>query len=316
MTSAPSAPPPSDPGVERTGVRAAVAGALAVGLVLVVAVASTADRLPVGGSSGHLGLPTPLTATLASAAAVGAVLAVELVLAGLLYGRLFLSRPGAQGARVGGWRRLLESLGPFVFVLMVVGLVILLRRFAQVRKRAPVPFAPRPHAPLGRGGFTVSGRAGFLTWSDAVLVATAVTLAVVAIATILWVRRMRQARRAETAEEGAPPEGDGGGIGPARHRPPRSPREAIWCALADLEDRCAAWGTARRPHEVPETFLGRALPGPAGSGPPAGRLTSLYQAARFSDHPVDQGTARSAAAAAAELGRSLHRLRSEAPDDG
>jgi len=307
-----SAPSPADSGGRRGA--AAVAGGLAVALLLVVAGASSADRLVTSRAPERLGLPRPLTLGLSSLGAVAVILAIELVLAALVYGRLFVSwsRPGAEGRRLGGWRRLVESLGPFVFVLSVVGLVILLHQVARVRAHPP-PAGGAPGLARGAHRLTLgSGRAGFLSWGDAALIATVVAALVILVGAIVLIRRVRRPSR--VGEEGDPVRAGGRSLLPPRHRAPRTPREAVWCALADLEERVAAAGAGRRAHEGPQAFLGRAVPTPPGPDAPAAQLVDLYHRARFSPHPVDDGAARSARAAAHQLGSRLHRERG--PGDG
>ena len=315
---APAQVPPSAPRGSRRGraTRAVLVGTGTLGLLLVVAAASSADRLLVPTAPAHLTLPTPLTGGLATLGAVGLVLAIELVLAALVFSRLFVTRPGPQGQRLGAWRRILESMGPFVFVVLVVVLITVLQQFAGVRRRPPSAAAANGvgrglRALRGAGG----GQAGFLSWNQAVVVATVVAAGLIAAATLVWVARLRAQRRVARALGADSAEPAAWSLHRTRRRSPRTPSEVIWCAVHDLEERCAAWGSPRHAHEGPRTFLGRAVPDPAGRGPAAERLAALYERARFSEHEVDDGAARSAMAAAQELGDAIRGPRAPRSSD-
>lgn len=86
---------------------------------------------------------------------------------------------------------------------------------------------------------------------------------------------------------------------------PRSPREAVLAAFADVEDRLTSQGIARETWEAPESYLVRAAPDGPRSESPVGRLARLYALARYSRHPIDSSTATQAESAAAELSASL-----------
>jgi hypothetical protein len=72
-------------------------------------------------------------------------------------------------------------------------------------------------------------------------------------------------------------------------RAERDARRAVIAAYARMEQALAAHGTPRRPAEAPLEYLGRALRElsvPAGA---ALDLTELFQRAKFSPHPIDEG---------------------------
>ncbi len=299
----PPVPGAGRPGAWRVGI---VLAATAV-LLAAVAAASAADRLPLPGVPSRVALPSPFTGALASAGAIALILAVELTLAASLGARLILRRPGAQGGQVRGWRRVAESLGPFAFVGMLALLVIVLHHLAGVRRRAPTGGAAGVGRGLPRPAVGGGGRAGLLTWNEAALVATVAVVLLALVAAAFVALRARAARRVGRA---AVPEVEpraGSSPGGWRRRRPATPREAVCAAFDDLEERGAALGVPRRPHETPAAFLQRAVPAPGGGGASAQRLADLYAAARYSPHLVDAAAAGSAAAAAAELARALRR---------
>lgn len=103
----------------------------------------------------------------------------------------------------------------------------------------------------------------------------------------------------------AMPEVSEEGAAPTQHdlarRSPGNPREAVIAAFADLEDSLTAVGLGRMPSEGPESYLKRALPRALRMSPARTTLLKLYAVARYSEHPVDDASARKAAAAATEL---------------
>jgi hypothetical protein len=68
----------------------------------------------------------------------------------------------------------------------------------------------------------------------------------------------------------------------------KDPRAAIIAAYARMERLFASSGLPRRPHEAPLEYLGRALGELRASGAALGRLTGLFQRAKFSAHDVDE----------------------------
>ena len=68
----------------------------------------------------------------------------------------------------------------------------------------------------------------------------------------------------------------------------KDPRAAIIAAYARMEQLFASSGLPRRPHEAPLEYLGRALGELRASGAALGRLTGLFQRAKFSSHDVDE----------------------------
>jgi hypothetical protein len=70
-------------------------------------------------------------------------------------------------------------------------------------------------------------------------------------------------------------------------RAERDPRKAVVAAYARLERTLAAYGLPRAPAEAPAEYLGRILTELEVSHDSAGRLTALFERAKFSQHDVD-----------------------------
>ena len=72
-------------------------------------------------------------------------------------------------------------------------------------------------------------------------------------------------------------------------RAERDPRKAVVAAYARLERTLAAYGVPRAPAEAPAEYLARILTELEVSQDSAGRLTALFERAKFSQHEVDAG---------------------------
>jgi uncharacterized protein DUF4129 len=83
------------------------------------------------------------------------------------------------------------------------------------------------------------------------------------------------------------------------------PRRAIIAAYVRMERALDAAGLGRREPEAPREYLARVAGALRGDARAAGRLTALYEEARFSAHPLDEGMRAEALAA-------LRALRAEA----
>lgn len=165
-------------------------------------------------------------------------------------------------------------------------------------RRLPVPGAqPPPRAPSG-------GDAGSLPVQWLVFAVLAGVGG--AVAAVLLARDRLRRRRAEKAAAAAElvaavdeslddleREGD--------------PRLAVIRAYGRMERTLAAGGAARRPPETPLEYLARALDAVRASRASITRLTSLFQQAKFSRHPID-------AAMKAEAIGALRDLRAELVD--
>jgi Domain of unknown function (DUF4129) len=83
------------------------------------------------------------------------------------------------------------------------------------------------------------------------------------------------------------------------------PRRSIVAAYVRMERALDAAGLGRREPEAPREYLARVAGALRGDARAARRLTALYEEARFSTHPLDEGMRAEAVAA-------LHALRAEA----
>jgi uncharacterized membrane protein YidH (DUF202 family) len=114
---------------------------------------------------------------------------------------------------------------------------------------------------------------------------------VLAGGTALVVLAARQLRPAEAESDKAEVAGAVGEvlddlIEQLRHDP--DPRHAVITAYGRMEQTFAHHGRARRPAEAPLEFLAGALAWLDAGAPEARRLTSLFEAAMFSDHAFDR----------------------------
>ena len=91
----------------------------------------------------------------------------------------------------------------------------------------------------------------------------------------------------------------------------KDPRAAIIAAYARMEQLFASSGLPRRPHEAPLEYLGRALGELRASGAALGRLTGLFQRAKFSSHDVDESMRTEAIEALTQVRDELRAKRQE-----
>jgi Domain of unknown function (DUF4129) len=75
---------------------------------------------------------------------------------------------------------------------------------------------------------------------------------------------------------------------------PADPRAAVLAAYARMEATLAAVGLARHPSDAPREYLARLEAALGGGRAPAARLTELFERARFSPHPVGEDLRREA----------------------
>jgi hypothetical protein len=91
----------------------------------------------------------------------------------------------------------------------------------------------------------------------------------------------------------------------------RDPRKAIIAAYARMERLFETYGVPRHQSEAPMEYLGRALPELRASGAALGRLTGLFQWAKFSSHDVDEVMRSDAIAALTQVRDELRANRRE-----
>jgi hypothetical protein len=78
-------------------------------------------------------------------------------------------------------------------------------------------------------------------------------------------------------------------------------RRAVIAAYARMETVLARNGLQRRPSETPVEYLGRILLGLTSRGDSVGRLTSLFEQAKFSRHTIDASMKQDAISALREI---------------
>jgi hypothetical protein len=83
------------------------------------------------------------------------------------------------------------------------------------------------------------------------------------------------------------------------------PRKAVIAAYSRMERSLASFGLPRRPFEAPVEYLGRVLEELDSGGPPARKLTRLFERAKFSEHRIDVGMKEEAIDAVSALRDSL-----------
>jgi len=91
----------------------------------------------------------------------------------------------------------------------------------------------------------------------------------------------------------------------------QDPRAAIVAAYARMEKLFASAGVPRHAHEAPLEYLGRALEHLSASGAALGRLTGLFQWAKFSPHDVNQPMQEEAITALTQVRDELRAQRVE-----
>ena len=130
-----------------------------------------------------------------------------------------------------------------------------------------------------------SGAASHTDWTIAIVLWLAM-----AAAAVIGIRQYRRSRRlagpATIPEHG--PE-DGAGVDYAGLRAIGDPRAAVVATYAQMERTLAERSLGRDPAEGPGEYLSRIVGGLRRSRRAAGRLTRLYERAKFSPHDVDAG---------------------------
>ena len=137
-----------------------------------------------------------------------------------------------------------------------------------------------------------------LAW---LVAASAAALLLVTPAAI--VVRRRHARRAREARVPDPAALVGSGLrrSLADLESERDPRRAVERAYAHMEESLGEIELARAPDETPTEFTARVLRVLGASAAAASDLTGLFEIARFSDHPMNEGDRRRAIASVRRL---------------
>ncbi len=282
--------PPSD-------VRAIPATAAGLLLVSLVALAS-------GGSPWHAGgrQDVPAGVVSAVAAAAGALVIASLLL-------LWVGTPSVAACRRRR-RRLgaedLEELGGSLstagrtaaLVGGALGVVLLVALpFLVPNRTTPPDLTTEVAIPPGqvRGSASTGAAASTsLTW---LVVGSAAALVLLAPAAVLVRRRRaRRDRRAVAPDEAADRLGSGLRRSLADLESEGDPRAAVQRAYAHMEASLGEIELSRAPDETAAEFTDRALRVLGASAAAASDLTGLFEVARFSDHPMDEGDRRRAIA--------------------
>ena len=222
-------------------------------------------------------------------AGLGVATVIGLAAAGLMAGALWLRRKRPPPTEHPRYRK---PAVPWSLRLALLSLVLLLGAgvVAALRGSTPLERPSRPTPPPT--GVLPAQRPPTGTPSigeDAPVVAAVSAAGLIAAA--LVVRRRRRRRfdavrvgRAERPPAAGAPSGAGGVDDLLAER---DPRQAVVAAYARMERVLNAAGVARRPSEAPFEYLARVKQVFAPAGPPATRLTELFERAKFSAAAVD-----------------------------
>jgi hypothetical protein len=192
-----------------------------------------------------------------------------------------LSAGGKAAAIVGG------AIG--VFLLLTLP-------FLVPNAATPSGATPGSAAPPGRTGTSApAGHASStaLTW---LLVGSAAALFLLAPAAVVVRRRRALRARQAVVPDAAARVGSGLRRSLADLESERDPRLAVQRAYARMEESLAAIELSRAPGETPTEFTARVLRVLGASAAAASDLTGLFEIARFSDHPMDEDDRRRAVA--------------------
>jgi hypothetical protein len=272
--------------------------ATAVGVLLVSLVA-----LASGGSPWHAGgrqdVPVGVVSALAAVAGALVVGLLLLVWAGTPSVEERRRRTRRLGARdLEGLGASLSAAGKAAAIVGgAIGLFLLLTLpFLVPNATTPPGAAPGSAAP--RGQTTTAAPAGHpastaLTW---LVVGSATALILLAPAAVVVRRRRAGRERRAVVPDAAERVGSGLRRTLADLESERDPRLAVQRAYARMEEALGEIELSRAPDETPTEFTARVLRVLGASVAAASDLTGLFEIARFSDHPMDEGDRRRAIA--------------------
>ena len=276
--------------------RAIAATAVALLLAALVSLASAGSPWHAGGRQ-----DVPVGVVPALAAAAGA-----LVIASLLF--VWVGTPSVQerpGRRRGLDPKDLEGLGaalpPAARAAAIVGGAIgvfLLLTLPFLVPNAVTPPGGSPGNAVPRGDASASVSAGDtassgLTW---LVIGSAAALLVLAPAAVVVRRRRARRERGADVPDAAARVSSDLRRSLADLESERDPRRAVQRAYARMEESFGEIELTRAPDETPTEFTARALRVRGASAGAASDLTGLFEIARFSDHPMDEGDRRRAIA--------------------
>jgi hypothetical protein len=282
-------------------------GLLAVAIVALAVVVGSASR---PGDAGPLSAPSS-PETGAAILRAGLVLAL-LFEAGVLALVVWALWPGRRPARrrVGGERWLYLA----VSFLQSAAVIVLLWLYLHYHPRLAGAGAGSLSGIFARAAVSLPtrpGATGASEWWLTVAIVAAVLLPVAALGLRALLRRrdrrgtpLRQlARRLQEALEE--------GLEELEAEP--DPRRAVVAAYARMERSLAGVGLPRRSSEGALEYLQRLLEMVRLENPAAAELTDLFQLAKFSDHPIDQGMKRKAIEALVAVCDDLRDLAADQP---
>jgi hypothetical protein len=253
----------------------------ALGMLVALAVVAIASRGSTpSNETGSRGATDVLLDILFALYLVGIVLGAVL-LAYMLYLRRKFKHQGPPGAR----SMLQSALG----MLFFLGLGLFLARRLADREPTAVPEAT-DHALTGDASLQTT-MAGVEPLADTpfawVPVVVTISLLVLAVAGWWWSDRWRKSARGELREPQLA-EALATAVDESLDdlRAERDPRKAVIAAYARLESVLARHGLPRRSAEAPLEYLRRMLAEVSVTADAAGRLTALFERAKFSQHEV------------------------------
>lgn len=259
--------------------------ALLGGLLIVVA-----SGVGAGSHSGRTGRASPTALRILLDAGLGIATVIGLVLMGLLMSAVWTHRKRQPPAeqRVYQAPRVPWALRLALVVLLLLlggGVAVLLRGTPDERPSRPAPPATG-ELPLDQPPPPGKGPVG----PDALAVVAVTVVGLTAVA--LVARRSRRRRvpilREARAEPRSTPVPTAGGIGTDDLLIEADPRRAVVAAYARMERVLGTAGVARHPSDAPFEFLARVRGALPPAGPPATRLTELFEWAKFSAAAVDR----------------------------
>jgi Domain of unknown function (DUF4129) len=261
-------------GSSRLRASAAPVAAAVIGLVAIVAVASSGSATD-GGIAEHRPSEGLVDALLSLFLVLMAVCVVVVAVLVSFFGRY--TPTGGPPKR----RSAAQSIVTFVVTMVLLALLVHALAGGEGRRAGIIP-------PLGgengdpADGPTSGYQPRFAVWP--VVVVTALVL----VALGAWWLSARGRRATRAPLPATPEEALGDVLAETLDdlRAEGDPRRAVIRAYARMERSLAAVGLPRGPAEAPEEYLSRVLADVAVSERSAGRLTALFTWARFSGHDV------------------------------
>jgi hypothetical protein len=289
--------------------RSSVVAVVVVSFLLATIVGMTSAHSPwLSGDSGQSSPPPYVGEVLAVGLAAGLCILVALIWIRMPRRTASKGRRGRPPIAIDEIRQGIPG-GTLVLIAGILAIVVLVLAFWFLLEQADQVVAPPPQAA------TIGDTAGLPPKTPApsvsrafdwFLVALVASIAVILPLSLLARRSLRRADDAAQEMTDAP-ESVVRAVGESIDQIERDPdaRRAIIRAYAQMEHAFDDAGVPRRPYEAPFEYLGRALRGVRVSPPAAGRLASLFERARFSQHAVDAGTKDDAIGALREIERQM-----------